>query len=479
MQGETMNVKKIFFTILIIFFSLTIIKATDLNDQEKEWLSKAFRYDKNGWIFLHIEGEPFERGFQRGYLTAAEIEDLKKTLAHLTKYETGRDIEFFLKTAVDLFKNKVSPEYVEEMKGMAAGAKRAGKNITYEDILLMNGFIDILWHWFPQQKEKESLPSKPGPGCSAFIATGDATSDGKIVMAHNSWYHYALLRFCNVIVDIIPKKGHRILMQSWGPSIYSGTDFFITAAGLVGTETTIADFKGFNEEGTPVFERARKAMQYANNIDEWVNIMIENNNGAYANSWLIGNINTNEIARLELGLKHHRFERKKNGYFIGSNVPDSLEILRDETAGVWDDVRDFKISRRVRWKQLMKQYYGKINVEVAKKMLADHYDVYLKKEIPTCRTICGHWELDDGMVPGTLSAFYPGGAIDGKVLDATLAKNWSMWAKWGHSCDLGFNAAEFIEKNPQYDYLEGFLKDLPPQPWTLFTADNIKEINKN
>jgi hypothetical protein len=26
----------------------------------------GYRYDSNGWIYLHIEGEPFERGFQHG-----------------------------------------------------------------------------------------------------------------------------------------------------------------------------------------------------------------------------------------------------------------------------------------------------------------------------------------------------------------------------------------------------------------------------
>ena len=34
--------------------------------RESEWLAKGYRYDKNGWIYLHIEGGPFERGFQRG-----------------------------------------------------------------------------------------------------------------------------------------------------------------------------------------------------------------------------------------------------------------------------------------------------------------------------------------------------------------------------------------------------------------------------
>ncbi len=177
--------------------------------QEKEWLTKAYRYDKNGWIYLHIEGKPFERGFQRGYLTANEIDECLKTTAYMQEFKTAKELNFFTKAATKLFKGKIPKEYIEEMKGMVAGMQKAGKEITYEQMLFLNGFVDILWYWWPQ--EKESM----GPGCSAFIATGDATADGEIVMAHNTWSHYALIRFCNIIIDIVPDKGHRILMQSW------------------------------------------------------------------------------------------------------------------------------------------------------------------------------------------------------------------------------------------------------------------------
>lgn len=462
-------------TILFIFFLSLWVRplaaGSNLNENEKEWLKKGYRLDLNGWIFLHIEGKPFERGFQRGYLTAAEIEDFLKTIAYVEKFQTAKEIRFFVEAAPRLFKDKVSEEFVEEMKGMVAGMEKAGKKVSYEEMLLMNGFIDVLWHWWPQQVQQEKAI---GPGCSAFIATGEATADGKIVMAHNSWYFYHTLRFCNIIVEIFPERGHCILMQTWGPCLYSATDFFITGAGLMGTETTIGDFTGFDPKGLPIFERARKAMQYANSIDDWAALMIEKNNGAYANSWLLGDIRTNEIARLELGLKNHSFEKKKNGYYTGSNIVDDVKILREETEAVYDDIRDFCVARRVRWQQLMKKHYGRIDIEAAKVMLADHYDVYLEKEKPSFRTICGHWALDDGSVPGTLGAYLPGGAVDGKVVDSGLAKNWKLWAKWGSSCDIGFDAEEFLEKHPQYEWMEGCLKDLPASPWTLFPLEKNK-----
>lgn len=436
--------------------------------QQKQWLSKAYRYDKNGWIFLHIEGAPFERGFQRGYLTANEIENFNKTFAYLQEFETSEKPDFFVKAATSLFKGKVSKEYVEEMEGMTAGAQAAGKDITYDQMLLMNGFTDIAWYWYPQEKDKIR---SDGPGCSAFIAAGDATADGSIVMAHNSWSSYALLRFSNIIVDIVPEKGNRILMQTWGPCIYSATDFFITSAGLIGTETTIGSFRGFNAGGTPIFERARKAMQYADDINEWAKIMTDKNSGAYANSWLIGNINTGEIARLELGLKYHNLEKKTNGYFTGSNVAEDVKILRIETNARYDDIRSPAVARRVRWEQLMKNNYGRITAETAKNLLADHYDVYLKKEIRSSRTICGHFELDDGAVPTSGRPYGPGGAIDGKVVDSKMAKNWQLWTKWGSSCDRDFNSADFLTEHPQFSRLKGYLPNLPPQPWMILPPD--------
>lgn len=259
-------------------------------------------------------------------------------------------------------------------------------------------------------------------------------------------------------------------MQSWGPAIYSATDFFATSAGLVGTETTIGGFEGFNPKGTPVFQRARYAMQYARDINQWANIMIEKNSGAYANSWLIGDINSGEIARLELGLKNHSLEKKTNGYFAGSNVTENLKILRQETKDGIVDIRETSVARRVRWEQLLKERYGKINVDNAKTMLADHYDVYLKRNNPSSRTICGHLELDDGAVPASPPPFMPAGALDGKIIDSNMAKDWRFWAKMGCSCDRNFDANDFLRDHPQYNWLKEYLPDLPNQPWIVLPA---------
>ena len=68
------------------------------------------------------------------------------TLSHLTieEFQTAKELDFFTKAATKLFTGKVSKEYIEEMKGMVRGMQKAGKEITYEQMLFMNGSIDIL-----------------------------------------------------------------------------------------------------------------------------------------------------------------------------------------------------------------------------------------------------------------------------------------------------------------------------------------------
>ena len=38
-------------------------------------LKNAYRFQKGGWTYVHLEGSPSEIGFQHGYLLAPEIAD--------------------------------------------------------------------------------------------------------------------------------------------------------------------------------------------------------------------------------------------------------------------------------------------------------------------------------------------------------------------------------------------------------------------
>ena len=90
---------------------------------------KSYPAQKNGWIYLHIEGSPKERGFQHGYFLSKEIKESIRIISEVWKYQTA-----------------------------------------------------MKWSW--------------------YVDRGHDT--------HDNYYN----PLCNVIIDILPEKGHRILMQT-------------------------------------------------------------------------------------------------------------------------------------------------------------------------------------------------------------------------------------------------------------------------
>ncbi len=82
----------------------------ELTAQEKEWLEKAYRQDKDGWVFVHIEGEPLERGFQYGYLVPDEYAEILRITKYMTYQTTGMPYEFFAKKGEELTKGKIPKE---------------------------------------------------------------------------------------------------------------------------------------------------------------------------------------------------------------------------------------------------------------------------------------------------------------------------------------------------------------------------------
>jgi hypothetical protein len=444
------------------------VGARPLSADQSSWLSHALRHPKEGWVYLHCEGTPRARGFQHGYLMAPEIRESLRITRGVWEYQSGMEWSWLIANAVPMLLPGIDGELLEEIRGIAEGLDAAGVTTSPEEMITYNAYVELSGYWWPEQKKKLDLhsPDTKKQSCSSFIATGHMTADSGIVLGHNTMCSYVVAD-PYVILDIVPEKGYRILMQTSPGWIHSGTDFFITAGGIVGAETTIGDFSGFDEGGIPEFVRMRRAAQDASTIDAWCEIMRTGNNGGYANAWLVGDVKTNEIARLELGLKHVGFERTHDGYYTGSNVAENTKILRLETEQHETDIRVSGVSRRVRWKQLMREYAGKITVGLAKEFEADHYDCYLHRNSLGWRALCAHGDYDslDTGLP-----FDPGGTVDAKVVDARMAKNMSFAARWGSACGRPFNAGTFLAEHPQFDWMNGLLKDRGSYKWADFAA---------
>ena len=157
------------------------------------------------------------------------------------------------------------------------------------------------------------------------------------------------------------------------------------------TETTIGGFNVYDAEKVPEFARIR----YAVTLDEFVELFWKDNNGGYANTWFVGDLVTNEIMRFEAGLKFCHIDKTKDGYYAGFNAPLDPCIRNLECADSgFADIRRHQGAGQVRIPQLMEAYKGRIDNEAAQKIIADHYDVYLKKGNPCSRTVWSRYELD-------------------------------------------------------------------------------------
>src|SRR6202046_4883578 len=360
-------------------------------------LAKAYRFERGGGVYVHLEGAPHDIGYQHGYLLAPEISDAFAAVSEEMTHTSKRDWNFFRRAAREMLWPKIDPEYQSELQGIVDGMQAQKYRLDLYDIVAMNAFMELPDYYVPWLNEKthavNGSPSSGSEHCSAFVATGSYTKDHQIVMAHNNWTSYLQDARWKIIFDITPQQGYSMLMDGFPGVIVSDDDFGVNSAGMMITETTMGYFKGWDPNGKPEFVRARKAMQYADSIDAFTKIMLDGNNGGYANDWLLGDRKTGEVARFELGLKHTQLWRTKDGYFSGANFPSDPDLIRDETAYNPNDPSTGPNARKIRWDQLLNGNKGHIDTSLAEIFLADHFDTYTKKEGANRRTLCGHGDM--------------------------------------------------------------------------------------
>jgi hypothetical protein len=438
----------------------------------------GYRFESGGWIYVHLEGDPAQVGFQHGQLLAGEIEDVLHVVQLENQHSTQRDWEFYREASRKMFWPHIDPEYQQELEGIAKGAQSKGVKVDVWDIVALNGSLgqELPGYYVPWLNKREHAQNAPHivpeGHCSAFIATGSYTKGGKIVIAHNNWSSYAEGARWTVMFDIQPAHGHRVLMDGAPGVITSQDDFGVNDAGIMITETTITQFEGFDPDGKPEFVRSRKALQYAATIDDYVGIIKDGNNGGYANDWLIGDRKTGEIAYLELGLKNTPLWRSKDGYFISSNFARDPDLMKTETPEFDpNDLSHSENARHITWEKKMASSRGNIDVALAEQFLADHDDSYTGKVNADERTLCGHVDAaKTGTPEWGWPPYYPGGSVTGKVADSDLAARMSLIGHAGHPCGEDFLAAPFLAAHPEYSYLKPILKDMKSGPWTTFTA---------
>ena len=182
-------------TLIVIGFCTIFVLAASAKQTSEvsadPRLKSAYRFERAGWVYTHLEGSPSEIGFQHGYLLAPEIAEGFKAVQVTQTHNTKRDWNFFRETAQNILWPHIEPEYRAELQGIADGLKARGGTLDLWDVVALNAMEEIADYYVPtldKQEQRTANPNLKAPGnCSAFIATGTYTKDGRIVMGHNAW----------------------------------------------------------------------------------------------------------------------------------------------------------------------------------------------------------------------------------------------------------------------------------------------------
>jgi len=429
----------------------------------------AYRYPQAGWIVVHVEGEPYERGHQQGTLLWREIQGYINCYANQQSGKSPEDAWVLLRTMANaLFVRRFDPELVEEMKGIADGAAKAGatfdgRPVDLTDIVAINVWPEIMTLDDALRAEPTGLEGKifdePASSasattrtsrCSAFAATGTATKDGRAIIGHITMFDLYPCGFFNVWLDIKPAKGHRLVLQGGPGSVQSGMDWYINDAGMVLTETTVAQTR-FDPAGRSLGSRSRMAMQYGDSVDSMVKILGDSGNGLYTNEWLMADMKTNEIALYELGTKASRLMRSsKNewfggttGFYWGNNNTKDLDVRMETIAANNDRPADMTFwpePRDMAWNRLYDAYKGKMDADFGK--------LAFSKPPLVSRNSC-----------------------DAKYTTADMALQMKSYAHWGNPYGQLWEASgKTLEMMPG-------VPPIVPNDWTVLTTTPPAEAN--
>ncbi len=189
---------------------------------------------------IHLEGSPYEMGFQHGQLLKEEI-DLNLAAFIDLKHVRFPDRRTSFKDQVPKMMQYIPSAYLEEMQGVADGSKT-----SFEEILMLNLFPEM-FH------------------CTGLTVKGDMTTDGSL-------YHVRVLDYSvgknlqQTAVLIIAKPDNNIPFINVS---YAG--FIGSVTGMNAKKIAIGEIGGggYGEwDGMPMTFLMRQILEQASNLEE-------------------------------------------------------------------------------------------------------------------------------------------------------------------------------------------------------------------
>jgi hypothetical protein len=288
---------------------------------------------------IEVKGTAYEMGRQHGE-QAGEL--VRKYLLWIERL-AGKPREFLCRNAQRFLGviERLSPKYVEEVRGLADGA-----GISFAEALLC-------------QVRTQALYCGEA-GCTTFALRGEATLDGQVLIGQNQEFEPEFAEVA-MVLRVCPTDGRpRAMMLTFAGQLgYSGINEFGVAHfanSLFGCELRL---------GVPHYPMKRAILEQKTVKD--VIALLQQHNACSAANLVLAD-GQGEIADAEI--------RPEGVAIYHDEHPDmrlhSNHYVAPEFAAFEDNTVPDSPARLCRLRALVRESWGKITVEVLKEMLADH-----------------------------------------------------------------------------------------------------------
>lgn len=346
---------------------------------------KAYLEEIKGLKIIHTFGTPYEEGYQHGILLK---DDIKKCYKEV--YEEG----FFkacpaLPKQIWYFYAKLNEKFLtdaerQELRGIADAS-----GLKYENILVMNSeapylVINNLLKTLSSKGRRINLSNSL---CDQLAVKEMASQDGSLLLGRNldtldldRWHKYA-----NVQVHH-PDKGYSFITPGYAGKTLDASAGWNEKDFCVSQNNAFARYH--NPYGLYTGILMRRLIQFCKSPEEAENLIKKLHPLCNAGtSILASNPNSTKIIEVAQTISEAIKKEKAMGTrTMGQygDLPDTLSLSNhyetEEVNNVSLPPDTSSSSRNTRLKNLIKENYGKIDVDVMKNILTDKLDITTGKE---------------------------------------------------------------------------------------------------
>ncbi len=372
-------------------------ESTGINTQAfeqkgaRQYLGTAWRERKEGTIMLHLEGSPYEMGYQHGALLRDEIRNgvvpvFSDPIGHTLEYRKKPAWLRWLLTKyleISIFSpiERATPrEYLEELKGISDGC-----GIPYREIFIANFKSDLTMIMAVRQIKARAGKLVVSPECSSFAAAGPNTPDGELVFGRNTDYA-GQGRWMNnqVLFFYKPRGGIAYVRVDTAGLIKCNTA--MNAKGLVVGGHFMA-FDGAKPQGISFTVFENEIMRKASSIDEAVEI-VKRSPVCGSFGLVVADGKSRKAVAMEAVSNVLGIVPMKDDYVRLTNCATSNELQPRDLMARHNLVMRDLFGRLSRLDALIAQSRGHITPAKAAEIMGDHYDTVTKTERSTGIGVC-------------------------------------------------------------------------------------------